>query len=121
MDKFPEALFLLSFTTDYGSLKTKVKAPKAGKPGKADEEPKADYCVFSTSEKGFVDEFAFDVNKSFKKLFVKHTFVIESLVVPEEYKNDFEKARMYAKRKGKIIRILNIDGSEVVKEMEFVA
>ncbi|MEK6948367.1 MAG: hypothetical protein AABX19_03945 [Nanoarchaeota archaeon] len=121
MDKFPDALFLFSLTTEYGTLKTKVKAPKAGKAGKGDEEPKADYCVFSTSDKNFVKEFAFDIKEPFKSLFIKHTFVVESLVVPEEYKNDLEKARMNARRKGKIIRNLTIDEKQEVKEMNFEA
>ena len=121
MDKFPDALFLFSFTTEYGTLKTKVKAPKAGKGGKNDEEPKADYCVFSTSDKNFVKEFAFDIKEPFKSLFIKHTFIVDSLVVPEEYKNDLEKARQNARRKGKIIRNLTIDDNQSAKEINFEA
>ena len=56
-------LYSYSLTTEYGTLKTKVKAPKAGKAGKGDEEPKADYCVFSTSDQNFVKEFAFDIKE----------------------------------------------------------
>jgi len=121
MDKFPDALFLLSFSTEAGSLKIKVKSPKAGKPGKEDEEPKADYCTFSTDNKNILKEFAFDINNDFKKLFIKHTFVIDSLVVPDEFKNDLKKARINAQRKGKIIRIINVDGKEETREKDFLA
>jgi len=122
MKNFPDAVFCLTFSTEYGSMKTKVKAPKASKPGKGDsEDVKADYCTFVTKDLNFKKEFAFDVKEDFKKFRAVHNFIITDLVVPKEYQNDFEKARIYAKRKGKIIRRLDVDGKQSVKEMSFEA
>ena len=82
---------------------------------------KANYCAFSTNYRDILKEFAFDFNLDFKKFRASHDFVIEQLVVPEEYKNDFENARVYARRKGKIIRKITADGREIVKERDFEA
>ena len=122
MDKFPDAVFCLTFSTDYGSIKTKVKTPKAPKPGKGDDEDvKANYCVFTTINLELLKEFAFDVKDNFKKFKAVHDFVIEQLVVPKEYENDFEKARVNAKRKGKLIRKLDVDGKISTTEINFEA
>jgi hypothetical protein len=56
------------------------------------------------------------VNKDYKKVFIKHTFDIEDLEIPKEYMNDFAKARLFAIRKGKLIRQISIDGEQVKKE-----
>jgi hypothetical protein len=120
--KFPDALFLLSFSTDYGTLKTKVKSPKSAKPGKGDNEDiKADFCVFTTDDVNFVKEFAFDIDSNFKYLKIKHIFNITELVVDEKDKNDPAMARINAKRKGKLERYLDIDGKQVKKEINFSA
>ncbi len=117
-NKFPEASIQLSFTTDYGTLKIKEKTPKSGKPGKGDAEPKADFCVLTTEDKGILEEYAFDVKCPFKKLFVKHTFEIKYIEIPEEYKNDFAMARKMGIRKGMIIRYLTVDGEQEQKDVE---
>ena len=115
-DKFPNAVVLLSFKTDYGALKCKVKSPKSGKPGKGDEKPKADFCTFTSKDESILADFAFGVSVE-KKCFIEHTFVIEKIEVPEEYKDDFKKAREHGLRVGKIIRIVSKD--ENVSESEF--
>src|SRR3989344_3058796 len=121
-NKFPDALFLLSFSTDYGTLKTKVKRPKSAKPGKGDNEDiKADFCVFTTDDLNFVKEFAFDVNSDFKDIKIIHTFNITELVIDEKDKDNPAMARVNAKRKGKIERCLDIDGKQVKKEINFCA
>ncbi len=119
-NKFPDALFLLSFSTDYGALKSKVKSPKSAKPGK-DNEIKADFCTFSTADLNFAKEFAFDVEDNFKKLKIKHTFIINDFVIDEKDKSDPALARINAKRKGIIERYLDIDGKQIKKEINFCA
>src|SRR3989344_9286041 len=117
--KFPDALFLLSFSTDYGTLKTKVKSPKSAKPVKGDKDDiKADFCTFSTNDLNLTREIAFDVEQDFKKLKIKHTFIIEELIVDEKDKNDFVLARANAKRKGTIKRYLDIDEKLSEKEIK---
>lgn len=120
MNKFPNALFLLTFNTNYGSLTTKQKSPKSAKAG-PDKEAKADFCTFKTEDINFYKEFLFDYGKDFLKAKIKHTFIIEELVVPREYANDPALARVKAKRKGKIKRIIDIDGSASEKEIKFEA
>jgi hypothetical protein len=56
-----------------------------------------------------------------KRLELSCTFVIEDVVIPKEYADDSEKARLFAKRKGKLVRNLIIDGSGSVVEKEFEA
>lgn len=119
-NKFPDALFLLSFSTEYGSFKCKVKSPKAAKPGK-DNEIKANFCTFITNNMDFFKEFAFDIENNFKKLMIKHIFIINELVVDEKDKNDPSLARVNAKRKGIIERFIDIDGQQLKKEINFCA
>ena len=121
MNKFSDAVYCLSFSTDYGSLKVKVKSPKSAKPGKDDEEAKADYCTFTTNDLNFKNEFAFDVKDKFSKFRANHTLIINEIIVPEEYKNDFARARTEGKRKGKLIREIDIDGVKKKSEKEFLA
>ncbi len=120
-NKFPFNSINLSFETEYGKLKIKEKAPKSGKPGKGDSKPKADYCVLTTTDKSILEDYAFDIQEPFKKAFIQHTVEIQELIVPEEYKNDFAKARIHAKRKGKLTRILTVDEKESQKETNFEA
>lgn len=121
LDSYPDAVFCLSFSTSYGSLKTKVKTPKSSKPGKDEEKIKIDYCTFVTKDLDFKKEFAFDIKEDFKKFLARHTITIEGLVVPKQYENDPVSARIYAKRKGKIIRTLEFDNKKAVKEIDFEA
>jgi len=116
--KFSDALFLLSFSTDYGILKVKVKNPKAAKPGK-DKEVKADFCTFITNDINFVREFAFDVNENFSELKLNHTFIINELIVNDKDRYNPAMARENAARKGKIKRIMDIDGKITEKEINF--
>jgi len=120
--RFPTNLILLSFKSDKGELKSKVKAPKAAKVGKdGDEGPKADFCVLTTADKTIVEDLLFDIKGETKKVFINHTFVINSLTVPKEYENNVELARYHAIRKGTLIRKITIDGKEEVKEKSFEA
>jgi len=118
LDNYPNAMILFSFENNYGKLKTKVKAPKSGKE-KPDSEPKVNYCTFMTEDKSFLDEFAFDFNKNFKDAKIKHTFAIENIEVPEEFKDDPKIARQKAIRHGKLIREIEIDGKKEIKEYKF--
>ncbi|MFH1376127.1 MAG: hypothetical protein ABIH25_00660 [Candidatus Woesearchaeota archaeon] len=59
--------------------------------------------------------------KDFKKAVITHTFIVEEIIIQEEYKNDFAKARKYAKRKGKLIKNSIIDKKEEIQEKDFEA
>jgi len=119
--EFPKTFFGLSFQIDEeNSLKVKPKAPKSGKPGKGDEEPKADFCKLITNDSELGKSFVFEKN-DFKTAEIKHEFVIEEIILPQTEEKDFAKIREMAKRKGKIIRYANIDGLKSIKEYEFTA
>lgn len=122
-EKFPTTLIFLSFKTDAGEIKTKVKNPKSTKHGNKEtkEEPKADFCTFKTKDKSIIDDFTFDIKKDFTKLSIVHTFVIEDMSIPDQYKNDFIAARLHAIRKGKLIREISLDGEKSVKEYKLEA
>ncbi len=122
LEKFPKNFFALSFSVDENVLKIKPKAPKSGKPGKGNEAPKADFCSLKTTDTEIGKSFIFEV-PDFKKATVKHTLLIEEIVVSEELKktNDFARIREDAKRKGKVVRESEIDGKKDKKEVEFTA
>jgi len=122
VEEFPRTFFALSFDSGNTSLKIKPKAPKSGKPGKGDEEPKADFCRLKTDNKELGESFVFE-KPDFKKAIINHTFVIEQIVIPEELKSekDFSKVREESLRKGKIIRKATIDEKEMNQEFDLEA
>ncbi len=113
-EKFGKKFLLLSIKSDNYKLKTKASLPKPG--GKID--PKFSNATLPLE---LLDEFVWDMD-DFKKLEIKHIINIEEIVIPEEFKDDPAKARVEARRKGKIIRILKADdGEEKRVEAEFEA
>jgi|SRR3989344_1225259 len=123
-DKFPNSFIALSFKANGNELKIKPKAPKSKPSTKAEEKPKIDFCKLITNDRKIVKEYIFDEEAdNFKNIEVKHTFFINDIIIPDELKNekDFAKIREMAKKKGKIIRGLDIDGKILKKEIEFEA
>jgi len=122
MEKYPKVFFALTFSTGNCDLKIKAKAPKSSKPGsktKDGEGPKADFCSLKTTDVNLVRELLFGVDfNSAKEVKINHTIVIEDVIYPKDESNP-EKVREMSKRKGKIIRKINVDGREEIKEAEF--
>ncbi len=114
--KYPSALILLSFKTEIGELKTKVKNPKSGNKGDEKELPKADFCKFKTTDMKIIEDLTFDVPKDFKKVLISHTFTITDLEIPKQYEKDFVLARSHAIRKGTLIREIHLGDKKIVKE-----
>jgi|ETN01SMinimDraft_4_1059930.scaffolds.fasta_scaffold121984_1 hypothetical protein len=108
---FKEEFLLLSIKSDEFKLTVGKSLPKPG--GKIKE----NFCR-ATLPLSLLDEFAFDV-KDFTNLSIQHTYKITDIEVPKEFEDDFEQARLHAKRKGTLIRTLNIDGKEEKKEINF--
>jgi hypothetical protein len=120
LNEFPKSFFALSFESGDSKLKIKPKAPKSGKPrSKGGEPPKADFCKLITTDREIGKSFVFE-KKDFKEANIIHHFIIDSLILPEGEKN-FAKIRELAKKKGKIIREVEIDGQKTTKEYEFEA
>lgn len=118
-EEFKDAYFLLDLYSGDREfkLKTKKKLPKPG----SGIDDKFLTAVFDISFLNMVmNEICFDSeNKNFKEMKITHTYLINELVVPEEYKNDAVKARIFAKRKGFVKRIISVDGSVSEFEKEF--
>lgn len=123
MNKYPRAFFALTFNLPDYELKIKPKAPKSAKPSTSGEkEPKAEFCSLKTSDKSFEKELLFDVNQDFKEISIKHTLKITDMMYPKDFaKMKPEEVRAQSKRKGIIIRELNIDGKVEKKEAPFEA
>ncbi len=119
-DKLPRAFIGLSFSAEGTELKVKPKAPKSGKPATSGEDaPKADFCKLKTDNKELAKALLFDIN-NFKQVKMAHTFLIEDIEIPKN-EPDPVKMRENAVRKGKIIRKMNVDGNEMIKEVQFSA
>ena len=121
LKEFPKAFFALSFKTPDGEteLKIKPKMPKSGKPSsKKEDAPKPDFCKLITTDEKIGRSFVFET-PDFKEANINHEFVITEIVVPNELKNekDFAKVREHAKRKGKIIRVADVDGRKIKTEL----
>ena len=115
--EFPDAFILLSLSAPDKTvtLKTKKKVPRAGK----DVDDKFFSATLPESVLDFVlGEFCFDLDmnegdkKGFKEITVSHEYQINEIVIPEEYKNDPARARVNAKRKGTMKRVILVDSVE---------
>ncbi len=118
VNKFNSYSLLIKLKSGKYSISVKKSIPK---PGKILEK-------FVTAKFGLKDldlikkEFLFDIKvDNFKDISIKHTYVIDEIIIPDEFKNNPEEARLNAKRKGRIIRKIDIDGKTEEKEIELLA
>ena len=98
------------------SLKPKKNLPKTGK---------QDNCFFTatldlSAGEDLMNEIAFDAKRNFKEMTISHVYGITGFEIPEELKNDFKEARIKAKRKGIVKRILEIDCVKEEHQKEFL-
>jgi hypothetical protein len=128
-DSVNKAFIGLSFKVGDEELKIKPKSPKSAKGAssakKEDADLKIDFCKVKTNDKSIYLNIIFDkdIPENWKKIEVRHNFLIQEIVIPPELKNekDFAVIREKSLRKGKIIRTVNIDGKIIKKEIEFSA
>ncbi len=102
------------------TLKIKKKLPKPGKGENAKVDDR--FCQIEADLKYYPvikQVFFWDIPDC-KKVKAEHVFEITSLELPKGEK-DFEQIRLETKRKGRIIRKLEIDSRQDVKEKEFEA
>lgn len=62
-----------------------------------------------------------DVTPKTKDIRISNEIVIEEIIVPEDNSLSFSEKRRIAKKKGKLVRKITIDGREHIKEFQFVA
>jgi hypothetical protein len=120
MEKIREnCLFILTDMNTTGLiLKTKKNPPKTAK-----GVDKVDDKFFSMNLDikywpQIKEEFLFDTTDG-KKFEISHTYLITEIIPPKDEK-DFEKIRILAKRKGKIIRKVIVDGKEIKNEKDII-
>jgi len=126
VDKYTNCFFGFSFKVGDDELKIKPKAPKSGKPNSKGDGPKVDFCKLRTKDTEIVRKLIFDDEaRNFKSVEISHDFIIDEIVVSDELKaeagEDYKMIKEMAKRKGKIVRKIVVDGREVVKEKGFAA
>jgi len=100
------------------SLKMKKKLPKPGKGEKAKVDDK--FCQLEADLKFWPQIKEAFMLPECKKCKIRHDFIIQEIILPEDEK-DFAKIRELAKRKGSIIRKLEVDKKESQEEKEFLA
>lgn len=108
-EKFKGDFLLLNLKSDNFKLNVKNSIPKPG------GGVKEDFCS-ATMPLDVLDEFTFDFDKNFSEAKVVNKFVITQIIVPKGYENDFAMARLMAKRKGKLVRLITVDGNNIQKE-----
>lgn len=116
-EKLKGALVFLDIKSAGGKefLKTKKKPPK---PGSGADAKFCSAVLESSKKEELIEKICFDLDKKdFREASILHTYVIEDLAVPEEYKKDPAKARIHAKRKGTLKRMIEVDG--VKRENEY--
>lgn len=118
-------LLLLNLTAANCSLTCKQTIPNPKKTPKTTDEgveetPKIGHCKATFTNPAVADNFIFETN-DYKTATVIHTYTITDFVVPAQYKNDPEQARIHAQRTGTIIRDLTLDGVTSKKEYPFTA
>lgn len=120
MEKYPRVHYGLSFKIHDCELKIKEKAPKSGKPAtKGENGIGAGFCSLKTTRKDFIDDLFFDF-PDFNEINVRHTLKIDEVILPSGIKDPVQ-IREMAKKKGVIIREIEVDGRKEKREMGFVA
>jgi len=113
--------FLLNAEGEDIKLKIKKKLPK---PGKSEDKIDSKFCQLEADEKYFdkiKNDFFWDIGDC-KKVKAVHEYNIKEMVKPDmKDSSDFAKIRELTKRKGKLIRIVDCDGKEIKKEVDFEA
>jgi len=118
VNKFNSCSLLLKVKSGKYNISVKKSIPK---PGKILE--KFVTAKFELKDLDMIKkEFLFDIKvDNFKDISIKHTYIIDEIIIPDEFKNNPEQARLNAKRKGRITRKIDIDTKTEEKEIELFA
>ena len=110
---------LIDLEADGIQFKTKKKLPKSTR---GVEKANDKFCTLQMDNRYWQqvkDEFLFDLPEG-KKFEMRHIYLINEIILPQGEK-DYQKIRLLAKRKGRIIRKVTVDGKEHIDEMDFIA
>ena len=131
----PTIFFLLTMSPRDGTkpwkIKTKTSYPKAPKGGEDAAKEKAPVFVvgaYANTPESFeyvvnetLSDFKDQVNEKTKKVLVRQEIIIEDIEIPDDDSLSFSQKRKLAKKRGKLIRTITIDGEENKKEYSFFA
>ena len=132
----PTTFYLLSLNPRDGTkpwkVATKTSFPKGG-PSEEDDESSAKDPVFSKGALGntpktyehilntYLPDIRDKIGPKTKDVWVKNNFEILDIKIPDDPKMSFAEKRRLAKKKGKLIREVIIDGESHVMEYDFIA
>jgi hypothetical protein len=131
----PTTFFLLSLSPVDGtkpwSVVTKTSFPKSA-PGSEDEESEKD-PVFTKGSLGntpecievlsdnLLPDVSDKISEKTKSVVLRHTIFIDDIEIPDDKKLSFSEKRRLAKKRGRLVRSIDIDGVVVEKEYAFLA
>jgi len=122
LEKFNGAYCFLLDSVDVEGMVLKIKK-SLPKPGKRKDKIDDKFCMLDLDEKYLPlmkETFFWDVPENAKKISVEHELIIDEIILPEGVEDPTE-MRKLAKRKGKIVRKVIVDGKEKLSEKEFTA
>jgi len=113
--EFSDCFLLLNLNAGKLSLKSKQSVPKPNKPDSTFFTMK----VPASLAEEVIKEFLYDIPaKKFRKAIVEHTYFIDELIFDKDLlEKDPAKARLEAKRKGRINRVVKLDDEVVVDKI----
>ncbi len=117
MEKYSRIFFALSFRGYDFELKIKAKPPKSAKPGKEGGNVKPDFCSLKTTDENLIRELFFDVGLNWKEIKIHHIVIVDEIIYPKDCPP--EEMREKSKRKGRVVRTIEIDGRRIEKEVGF--
>ena len=131
----PTTFYLLSINPREGTkpwkISTKTSFPKGGPKGDEEGSDEKD-PVFTKGSLGNTDEvlqyiidtympdFRDKVGSKTKKITIRNNFVIENIQIPKDSTLSFSEKRRLAKKLGKLVRLVTIDGTDYTHEYDFI-
>jgi len=122
IEELAKEVYYFLLNADSMGIKLRIK-PSLPKPGKEEDKVDDKFCQLEIDEKFYrelKEDFFWDIPEC-KKAMIEHKFIIKEIILPKTEERDFAKLREMAKRKGKIVRIINIDDKNIVSEKNFEA
>lgn len=132
----PTTFYLLSLNPRNGTkpwkIDTKTSFPKGG-PKEEEEDTVVKDPVFSKGAIGnnpetlgyildaYLPDFRDKVGPKTKDIWIRNNFEILDIEIPDDPKLSFSEKRRLAKKRGKLIREITIDGEDFTQEYEFLA
>jgi len=132
----PTTFYLLSLNPRDGTkpwkVTTKTSFPKGGPKGEEEEGDEKD-PVFTKGALGntpeiikymldtFVPDFKDKIGPKTKNIMIRNNIVIEDIEIPDDPSLSFSEKRRLAKKRGRLIRSVTIDGEDYTQEYDFLA